>query len=325
MRVRLIQLDGPLPNLALMKLAHWHRSQGDDVFTTYKIYPELWEGEYDKVYASSIFRFSEERQALCRQQWPDVIMGGTGTLNNETVESNIGVDSYEFYDYSGYDNFTASIGFTQRGCRLKCKFCVVPTKEGKPRSVNTIADIYRGEPYPRHLHILHNDFFGQDPVEFSKRAQEMISGKFKVCLSQGINVRLLNLAACVCLKNIDYRDTNFKQKRLYTAWDNLKDEKIFFAGVDMLEQSGIPPKHLRAYMLIGFDILETWERIWYRFKRMVERGIEPYPMVYDRSRTDLLCFQRWVITGIYRFVSWPEYERQTKTEQSVQAWEKVYA
>ena len=31
MKVRLTQLDGKLPNLALMKLAHWHRAQGDEV------------------------------------------------------------------------------------------------------------------------------------------------------------------------------------------------------------------------------------------------------------------------------------------------------
>ena len=30
MRVRLTHLDGKLPNLALMKLAHWHRSLGID-------------------------------------------------------------------------------------------------------------------------------------------------------------------------------------------------------------------------------------------------------------------------------------------------------
>lgn len=31
MRVRLTQIDGKLPNLALMKLAHYHRARGDDV------------------------------------------------------------------------------------------------------------------------------------------------------------------------------------------------------------------------------------------------------------------------------------------------------
>ena len=29
--VRLTHIDGKLPNLALMKLSHWHRAQGDQV------------------------------------------------------------------------------------------------------------------------------------------------------------------------------------------------------------------------------------------------------------------------------------------------------
>jgi hypothetical protein len=77
-------------------------------------------------------------------------------------------------------------------------------------------------------------------------------------------------------------------------------------------------------MLIGFDGKETWPRIWYRFRRMVDYGIEPYPMVYDRARKDLLCFQRWVIRGLYRTIPWREYKRSTKTEASVRGWELVY-
>ena len=78
--------------------------------------------------------------------------------------------------------------------------------------------------------------------------------------------------------------------------------------------------------LIGFDQAETWDRIWHRFTLMVEREISPYPMVFNRSRKDLLCFQRWVIAmgGLYRFISWGDYERETKSAESVEAW-KPYA
>jgi len=53
----------------------------------------------------------------------------------------------------------------------------------------------------------------------------------------------------------------------------LKDEQVFFTGINKLEKAGIPSSHVRAYMLIGFDKHETWDRIWYRFNRMVERDI----------------------------------------------------
>jgi hypothetical protein len=245
-----------------------------------------------------------------------------------TVERLIGVSPYERYDYSDFPDFDASIGYTQRGCRMAgpnspCrKFCIVPEKEGFPKAANTIAEVWRGEGHPKKIHLLDNDFFGGP--EWRERAKEMRDGGFKVCFSQGINTRLINPEAAEALATIEYRNTKFNERKLYTAWDLYGDEAVFFRGVSVLEKAGIPPKHLMAYMLVGSDILETWERIWYRFKRMVELGIEPYPMVYNKARKDLVCFQRWVITGLYRIVPWPDYQRETKTEASVAAWQKVF-
>lgn len=302
--VRLTQLDGALPNLALMKLAHWHKAMGDTVHYKRNIEPDLFEPHYDMVYGSSIFNFSTDKVIRFRKQWPTGLLGGTGSSSTMTVEDMLG-EEYEFYDYEGHD-IDYSIGFTQRGCRLKCKFCVVPEKEGNNRSLNPIEKIWRGDPYPRKLHILDNDFFGQP--EWRERIAEIRDGKFKVCFSQGINVRLINQEQAEQLATIQYRDTKFKERRIYMAWDNFKDEKVFFNGIDTLEKAGIPAKHVMAYMLIGYDKSETWERIWHRFNRMVERGIMPYPMVYDRTRKDLTKFQRWVIMGLYRIIPWDQYQ-----------------
>jgi len=312
--VRLTQIDGALPNLALMKLAHWHKAQGDVVTLTRDVERDPSEPDYDAVYGSAIFKFSQDKLLRFQAQWPKAIIGGTGSPFVRTVEDLIGGE-YEHYDYAGHD-VDYSIGFTQRGCRLRCKFCEVPKKEGKPKSVNTIYDIWRGEGHPKKLHLLDNDFFGQETVKWMKRAQEIVSGGFRVCLSQGINVRLLNPLACTALAQMQYRDTKFQRRRLYTAWDNIGDEAIFFRGVDMLEAAGVPPKHLMSYMLIGFDPAETWDRIWHRFNRMVERGIRPYPMVFNKERKDLVAFQRWVVTGLYRVVPWNVYRRGTKSAES---------
>lgn len=306
MRIKLIQLDGALPNLALMKLAHWHRAHGDEVLVTHRIEPELFEGEFHRVYGSAIFGFSVERIARFRRCYPQGILGGTGTDDALTVEEVLAVPSYEHYSYEGFD-VPYSLGFTQRGCRLRCKFCVVPSKEGRNRAVSSIAEIWRGPPHPRLIHLLDNDFFGQPESVWNSRIEELQAGQFRVCLSQGINVRLLTPAAAAALAQIQYRDTKFRDRRLYTAWDNLGDERVFFRGIDLLEAAGIPPHHVMAYMLVGFDPRETWPRIWHRFDAMVARGIRPYPMVYDRTRTDLRRFARWVITGLYRCVPWPDY------------------
>ena len=120
-------------------------------------------------------------------------------------------------------------------------------KEGQPRSLNTIAQIWRGEPWPRKLLLLDNDFFGNP--DWRARLREIRDGYFRVCFWQGINTRLINEEAAEGLASIEYRNSRFSERKLYTAWDNIGDERIFFNGVQRLERAGIPPSKLMAYML----------------------------------------------------------------------------
>jgi hypothetical protein len=372
MRITLIQLDGKLPNLALMKLAHWHKAQGDEVFFTRSVYftqtyygDDLFFQLPDRVYASAIFSYSTERVEILKQQHPEAILGGTyNLLDNRTVEQFLELEEYEHYDYSILppnrkgELFDASIGFTARGCRLKCGFCVVPKKEGRPRSVNTIADIWRGpttpddleglkqarkqtsdpeyrkrldkiianELWPKHLHLLDNDFFGQAPDQWKARIAEIKAGKFKVCFNQGINTRMITEESAAALASIQLYDDSFTTRRLYTAWDNLRDEERFFRGVDTLERAGIKSAILLVYMLVGYDPEETWDRVLYRFKRMAARDIRPYPMIYGEhnrylepahptlGRRTLADFQRWAIRKYYTVVDFEHYEAGAKGE-----------
>lgn len=322
MIVRLTHLDGSLPNIALMKLAHWHRAQGHQVWFTRSPLREMFEpARYDRVYGAAIFAFSQDRIARLLREFPDAIIGGTGSSDRQTVEDVIGFDGeYPHLDYSIYPHFEPSIGFTQRGCRLSCKFCVVPMKEGRVRSVLSVYDIWRGEGHPKKLHLLDNDFFGQEA--WRERIAEIRAGGFKVCFNQGINVRAMTSEVADALASIEYRDDAFRKRRLYTAWDNLKDEAVFFRGVDMLAAAGVPSHHIMAYMLVGFDKRETWDRVRHRFDRMVGRGVLPYPMVFDCRATDpdryalLKRFQRWVVTGLYRAVPFDAYEPSRKARRS---------
>ena len=67
-RVRLTHIDGKLPNLALMKLAHWHRAEGDHVTLTHTPQPSLFESGYDLVYGSAIFDWSEPEGPAARPE-----------------------------------------------------------------------------------------------------------------------------------------------------------------------------------------------------------------------------------------------------------------
>lgn len=318
MKILAFQIDGKFPNLALMKLAAWHRSKGDTVFLT-PFLRDLPFVEYDLAYASSIFEFSAARRNSFAAHVPNAIVGGDGykpIWNDLTIKGrNLGTNLREVIadanpemirpDYSDYPNFTPSIGYTQRGCRLDCAFCRMKTREGEARNVNRLAGIWRGESNPKHIVLLDNDFFGQP--EWADILGEAVSGGFKICFNQGINIRLITHEQARVLSGVFYYDDQFKTRRLYTAWDNLGDEKVFREGVRTIVDAGIPARNLMVYMLIGFRKGETEEEILYRFNEMVALGVRPYPMVFDRTNARLRAFQRWVIRRYYELVPWEKY------------------
>ncbi len=198
------------------------------------------------------------------------------------------------------------MGFTQRGRRLRCSFCVVPTKEGPVREEQTIWELWRGEPWLRELLLLDNDFFGQP--NWAARIAEMQAGNFKVSLTQGINVRMLNDESAAAIASVNYRDDSMQNKRIYTAWDNRKDEKRLFAGLDALVRHGVKPDHIMVYVLVGYWPSETHEDRDYRRRQLRAFGARPYPMPYVRT-PELLGFQRWVIGAYDKRIKWDRWLR----------------
>ena len=80
-----------LPNLALMKIAHYHRTRGDQIVLTKDVRCGPSEGKYDRVYGSAIFAYSAPRVAEFRSHFPQAIVGGTwNTSDNTTVENSVG-------------------------------------------------------------------------------------------------------------------------------------------------------------------------------------------------------------------------------------------
>jgi hypothetical protein len=304
-KVRLTHIDGKLPNLALMKLAWWHTINNDQVWFSRSCYRDLFEPpEFDRVYGSSIFTRSVNAQRLLKQEFPEAILGGTGTDNLDTVDSIAGKE--DWLDYSIYSGYRHSIGFSQRGCRLKCKFCVVPSKEGKIRNNRSVHEIWRGQDYPKEIVLLDNDFFGQD--DWEEKSKEIIDGEFKVCFCQGLNVRLIHEDGARYLAQMKYYNSEFTTRRLYTAYDNPKDEKIFHRGFNILMDAGIKPRHVMVYMLVGYWPGETIDDCMERYQQIKSLGALAYPMVYNDKNKELKKFQRWVIRRYDQYVPWNQYD-----------------
>lgn len=304
MRALLFQLDGKLPNIALMRLSAHLKALCWEVDFRWTGSPvcELWDRP-NAVFASAIFEKTKPAVDQLYQNFPTAIAGGTGVSLSLTLEKS-GVHTLN-QDYSIYPTFRQSIGFTQRGCRLRCPFCVVPQKEGTMREEQTIWQIWRGDPWPRELLLLDNDFFGQP--HWREQIEAIRSGNFKVSFAQGINARMITDEAAEALASIEYRDDSMKVRRIYTAWDNRKDEERLFAGLNRLVRYGVKPDHIMVYILVGYWPGETQEDRLYRWRKLRDFGARPYPMPFVRT-PELVGFQRWIVGAYDKRFTWEEWK-----------------
>lgn len=134
MRVGLIDVDGRnFPNLALMKIARYHKMQGHEVEWASPLLGET----YDRVYKSKVFTFSKDDMAVYNC---DVIKGGTGYDIHATLPAEIDSIQPDYTIYPSIDNKTA-YGFLTRGCPNKCRWCIVPKKEGRVKPYMDVDDI----------------------------------------------------------------------------------------------------------------------------------------------------------------------------------------
>lgn len=179
MRVAIHSVDGhKYPNLALMRISAWHKSQGDSVEWFSPLMP------YDRVYASKIFTFTPDDPYLPA----DAIRGGTGYDVASRLPLEIEATPP---DYTIYPQFEEAYGFLTRGCSNKCPWCVVPRKEGAIRPVADIEDICRTNTGFRHKAILMDNNFLAAPIYFVReQVDKMRLLKIRVDFNQATDARL---------------------------------------------------------------------------------------------------------------------------------------
>ena len=74
--IGLIDVDGKLPNLALMKISSYYKKMGEQVEF---VRPDAGRNYYEKIYASVIFQNSHDECRKLQEYYGDRIeIGGTG-------------------------------------------------------------------------------------------------------------------------------------------------------------------------------------------------------------------------------------------------------
>ena len=176
LRIALRQIDGKLPNLALMRLAAFHKSRGDSVEWFMPL------DSYERVFASKIFTFTPDDPYLP----PDAIRGGTSYNIRSRLPAEVEACDP---DYSIYPDFTEAIGFLTRGCVNRCPWCVVPEKEG---GIHVVGDIERVAAGRKRVLLFDNNFLAA-PREFVvEQVEKMRRLKIRVDFNQATDARLYN-------------------------------------------------------------------------------------------------------------------------------------
>jgi hypothetical protein len=268
MLIWLVDYDGKMENLALMRLSTYHKQRGDTVHLRRgNAWAELFETP-DKVYISCLFRWHREDALRLAGTWDGrATVGGTGVEIARDLPPEVEAC---LPDYFLYDRNRA-VGFISRGCIRRCPWCVVPQKEGKLRRVSTAQEVVGDF---REALFLDNNFLAlpDHHRDLEWLAEEQIAVDF----NQGLDARLVTkdnarlLAACKWLT----------PPRL--ALDSLGQCKALSQAVSYLQEAGMQSNGIFLYLLIGFDGLDSdVER--FRFARNL--GLRIFPMGYRDNET----------------------------------------
>lgn len=272
MRIGLVDVDGHnFPNLALMKLATYHKQRGDEVEWAFPLLP------YDRVYMAKVFTFTQDD--ITAYQTDDIVRGGTGY----DLQGKLPADVENCYpDYSIYGITDTAYGYLTRGCPRGCRFCIVAEKEGKQsKKVANLENFWRGQKYIKLL----------DPnllacPDWKELMQQLSDSKAQVDFTQGLDIRLMTAEKADMIRQC-------KVKILHFAWDNPEDELTFEKLKEYRKAFALPDDKCKVYVLTNFN--STHEQDLERVYRLRDIGYDPFVMVYEKwnAPKETRRLQRW--------------------------------
>lgn len=273
-KIGLIQVDGIMPNIALMKLSKFYKDRGFDITLI-----DLSTLGIKKWIASKIF------------------IGGSGYNLKEELPAEIEEITP---DYDGF-RIDYSIGFTSRGCIRNCDFCIVREKEGAIREVDI--------KWMNHSKVIIMDGnFLASPL-WKQKLEYFIENNIKVNFNQGLDIRLINQQNAQLLLKTRSFDRKFKTRAYYFAFDDVNLKSIIERKIRILKEIGFKSKWIMFYILCGFNSSHSDDYL--RFKIISDAGCIPYIMRYSNDDKWLNNFARFVNRKYYQFIPFNEYNDGT--------------
>lgn len=275
------------PSLPLMKLSAYHKAMGDEV----EMYMPI--NQYDLVYASKVFSFTDDIDTDSVIQADEVKRGGTGycisVKNGKEVFDNskntfLPREVEHIYpDYALYPQYKYAVGFLTRGCPRNCGFCVVGEKGGLcSKQAADLNEFWRGQ---KEIKLLDPNILACK--DYESLLKQLAESKARVDFTQGLDIRLTNPDNIELLNKI-------KVTMLHFAWDNPKQDLTrYFRRFS--EHTKIKSDRNKAvYVLTNYN--STLEEDLYRIYTLRELGYSPYVMIYQKENApkEIRRLQRWV-------------------------------
>lgn len=278
MRIGIYNLEPRFTNLALEKIKLYHLNRRDIVENC----SPLESAKYDKVYASSLFDWTDKKYVS-----PEMVIGGTGF--DLAIKLPLEIDAIEPH---------INLGFTMRGCPNKCKFCVVPRKEGDPKIVGDILTLWDGK---AKLVTLYDNNILALPEHFAHNAEQARENHITLDYNQGLDHRKLTPEIVDILKSFSHSEYRF-------AFDHPQSIKTVERAIDLLQDKGI--NRCSWYVLCGYDT--TMEEDLFRLNYLRSRNQIAYVQRFRSKKNDkdprLIALARWVNQHhLFRGMTWEQF------------------
>ena len=165
-------------------------------------------------------------------------------------------------DYSIYPNVPkdTAYGFLTRGCPNKCKWCVVPRKEGVIMPYMDVDDIaIEGR---MKLVLMDNNILAAGDYA-KEQLEKIIARGYKVDFNQALDARLVTDDFAKLLAKVKWLDKN----RIRFGCDTHKQIDDCERAMDMIIGYGFKGEFF-LYTMLNNDFGECYERIRYWWKRL---------------------------------------------------------
>jgi radical SAM superfamily enzyme YgiQ (UPF0313 family) len=260
MKTGLVDVDGHhFPNYALMKLASYHKRQGDRVEWVNRL------ERYDRVYQSKVFTFTPDIEIAI--QADELIKGGTGYK----LYSDMFCDDAE-PDYSIYPKYQHAYGFLTRGCVRNCAWCIVPKKEGGIRAYRDIETVLQGR---KTAILMDNNVLASE--HGLQQLEKIADLKCKVDFNQGLDSRLITDEIAQLFSKIKWiRFIRF-------ACDTTSAVEPLLTAIEKLNKYGVKNYRIFVYVLVK-DVDDANQRC----KILKKTGVNPFAQTYRDFENNIL-------------------------------------